>query len=68
MPRPIAGEDFRPQLDAPFLDNLQRSVDLALNAKLIRKGFEVKTWAEPRFIEAALQHTDTASQTPQASR
>lgn len=59
---------FAPQLDAPFLYNLQRSVDLALNAKLIRKGFEVKTWAEPRFIEAALQQTDTASQTPQASR
>jgi sulfonate transport system substrate-binding protein len=59
---------FAPQLDAPFLDNLQRSVDLALNAKLIRKGFDVKSWAEPRFIEAALQQTDTASQTPQASR
>lgn len=58
---------FAPQLDAPFLDNLQRSVDLALDAKLIRKGFEVKTWAEPRFIDAALQQTDTAAQTPQAS-
>lgn len=59
---------FEPRLDAPFLDNLQRSVDLALNAKLIRKGFEVKNWAEPRFLNAALEQTDTATQTPQASR
>lgn len=63
---------FAPQLDASFIDNLQHSVDLALDAKLIRKGFDVKTWAEPRFIDAALTaapHTaDTATQTPHASR
>lgn len=63
---------FAPQLDTAFIDNLQRSVDLALNAKLIRKGFEVKSWAEPRFIDAALQdapqQANTATQTPQASR
>jgi sulfonate transport system substrate-binding protein len=59
---------FAPQLDAPFLDNLQRSVDLALDARLIRKGFEVKRWAEPSFLNAALQQTEPTSQTPQASR
>ncbi|MVV48108.1 nitrate ABC transporter substrate-binding protein [Pseudomonas sp. PB120] len=63
---------FAPQLDAPFLDNLQRSVDLALDAKLIRKGFEVKSWAEPRFLDDALQaeskQASNALQSPQASR
>lgn len=63
---------FAPQLDAPFLDNLQRSVDLALDAKLIRKGFEVKSWAEPRFIDDALQvapqQANNTAQNPQASR
>lgn len=59
---------FDPQLDALFTDNLQRSVDLALSAKLIRKGFDVKSWAEPRFLDAALQPAANATQTPQASR
>lgn len=59
---------FAPQLDAPFLDNLQHSVNLALEAKLIRKGFEVKPWADPRFLDAALQQPFTATQSPQASR
>jgi sulfonate transport system substrate-binding protein len=63
---------FAPQLDATFLANLQRSVDLALDAKLIRKGFEVRAWAEPRFLNAALQASAQtaadAEQIPQASR
>lgn len=59
---------FAPQLDAPFLDNLQRSVDLALQAKLIRKGFEVNAWAQPSFLNAALHASDSTAQSPQASR
>lgn len=63
---------FAPQLDTKFIDNLQNSVDLALQAKLIRKGFKVSDWAEPRFIDAALQAqtqpVENATQTPQASR
>ncbi|WP_438866031.1 ABC transporter substrate-binding protein [Pseudomonas abieticivorans] len=56
---------FDPRLDASFVSNLQRSADQALQAKLIRKAVDVKTWAEPRFLDAALQSTDNA---PQASR
>lgn len=59
---------FAPQLDASFLANLQRSVDLAREANLIRKGFEVSSWAQPSFLDAALQQTTAAAQTPQASR
>lgn len=63
---------FAPQLDAKFIDDLQNSVDLALQAKLIRKGFKVSDWAQPRFIDAALQAqtqaVENATRPPQASR
>lgn len=57
-------KSFAPQLDAAFLDNLQHSADRALQAKLIRKPVDVKTWVEPRFLDAALTPVETA----QASR
>ena len=45
---------FDPQLDAAFLARLQQSVDLAAEQRLVRKGFVVKDWAEPKFLDAAL--------------
>jgi sulfonate transport system substrate-binding protein len=48
------GEMFAPQLDPPFLDRLQAGVEFALSQRLIRKGFQVREWAAPRFLEAAL--------------
>jgi sulfonate transport system substrate-binding protein len=48
------GEMFAPQLDPPFLDHLQAGVEFALAQRLIRKGFQVREWAAPRFLEAAL--------------
>jgi sulfonate transport system substrate-binding protein len=45
---------FDPQLDAGFLARLQQSVDLAAEQRLVRKGFVVKDWAEPKFLDAAL--------------
>lgn len=46
---------FDPELDEAFLGNLQNGVNVALQQKLIRKGFEVKDWAQPAFLDAALQ-------------
>lgn len=57
---------FAPQLDADFIGKLQTSTDLALQARLIRKGFDVSQWADSRFLDAALQGQDSASS--QASR
>jgi sulfonate transport system substrate-binding protein len=45
---------FDPQLDAGFLGRLQQSVDLAAEQRLVRKGFVVADWAEPKFLDAAL--------------
>lgn len=56
---------FDPQLDSSFTGNLQHSVDLALQARLIRKGFQVSSWAQPQYLNAALQ---TAPDATQASR
>lgn len=57
---------FDPKLDEEFLKNLQNGVDVALQQKLIRKGFQVKDWAQPAFLDAALQ--DSQASTAQASR
>ncbi|WPO99699.1 ABC transporter substrate-binding protein [Pseudomonas sp. HR96] len=57
---------FAPQLDADFIGKLQTSTDLALQARLIRKGFDVSKWADSRFLDAALQDKEAASN--QASR
>jgi sulfonate transport system substrate-binding protein len=57
---------FNPQLDQEFLGNLQNGVDVALEQKLIRKGFTVKDWAQPAFLDAALQAQ--AASAAQASR
>lgn len=46
---------FDPQLDKGFLANLQAGVDLAAQQRLIRKGFQVSDWSEPKFLDAALQ-------------
>jgi sulfonate transport system substrate-binding protein len=55
----LAGEDlsryFDPRLDAEFVDLLQQGVDLAARERLIRRGFQVSQWVEPRFLDAALQ-------------
>ncbi|MBC9248845.1 nitrate ABC transporter substrate-binding protein [Pseudomonas alcaligenes] len=46
---------FDPRLDPAFLARLQASVDLAAEQRLIRKGFQVSTWSQPQFLDAALQ-------------
>ncbi|MNZ56171.1 putative aliphatic sulfonates-binding protein precursor [compost metagenome] len=46
-------EVFRSELDAEFLAQLQKSVELAAELRLIRKPFVVTDWAAPRFLEAA---------------
>ena len=40
---------------------LQQGVDLAVKERLIRRGFQVADWIEPRFIDAA-QRQDQAVQ------
>ncbi|NIF19300.1 ABC transporter substrate-binding protein [Pantoea sp. Cy-639] len=47
---------FDPRLDAGFVGLLQQGVDLAARERLIRHGFQVADWIEPRFLDAALQH------------
>lgn len=39
-------------LDRYFLDNFQRSVELARQFGLIRRTFDVKTWADDRYLNA----------------
>ncbi|MGL4318749.1 MAG: ABC transporter substrate-binding protein [Pseudomonas sp.] len=55
---------FDPRLDPDFLARLQSGVDLAAGQRLIRKGFQVSQWVEPKFLEAALkaQGKDTLAQ------
>ncbi|MDF0734163.1 ABC transporter substrate-binding protein [Pseudomonas entomophila] len=55
---------FDPRLDAEFVGLLQQGVDLAAKERLIRRGFQVSDWIEPRFIDAALQ----SQQATQAAR
>lgn len=57
-------EYFDPRLDAEFVGLLQQGVDLAAKERLIRRGFPVSEWIEPRFLDAALQQT----QATQAAR
>jgi sulfonate transport system substrate-binding protein len=57
---------FNPQLDEEFLGNLQNGINVAVEQKLIRKGFQVKDWAQPAFLDAALQGADASA--AQASR
>ena len=55
----LATEDlahyFDPRLDAEFVAQLQQGVDLAAKERLIRRGFQVADWIEPRFLDVALQ-------------
>jgi sulfonate transport system substrate-binding protein len=51
---------FTPQLDDNFIGQLQHSANLALEGKLIRKGLQVKTWAQPQFLETALREGSAA--------
>lgn len=64
----LATEDlahyFDPRLDAEFVGQLQQGVDLAAKERLIRRGFQVADWIEPRFLDAALQQ----NQAVQAAR
>ncbi|SDG90573.1 sulfonate transport system substrate-binding protein [Pseudomonas flavescens] len=46
---------FDPRLDADYLARLQAGVDLAVQQRLVRKGFAVAEWAAPGFLEAALR-------------
>ncbi|MCO7519866.1 MULTISPECIES: ABC transporter substrate-binding protein [unclassified Pseudomonas] len=46
---------FDPRLDPGFVALLQQGVDLAAKERLIRRGFQVADWIEPRFLDAALQ-------------
>ncbi|WP_437881440.1 ABC transporter substrate-binding protein [Pseudomonas sp. LRF_L74] len=46
---------FDPHLDADYLARLQAGVDLASEQRLIRKGFKVADWVEPRFLDEALR-------------
>ncbi|MDH0646575.1 ABC transporter substrate-binding protein [Pseudomonas sp. GD03858] len=52
---------FDPRLDAGFVALLQQGVDLAARERLIRRGFQVADWIEPRFIDTA-QRQDQAVQ------
>ncbi|GLZ89311.1 ABC transporter [Metapseudomonas resinovorans] len=52
---------FDPHLDAEFIGLLQQGVDLAAKERLIRRGFQVADWVEPRFLDAALQGPGQAS-------
>jgi sulfonate transport system substrate-binding protein len=54
---------FAPQLDPPFIDRLQAAVDVALAQRLIRKGFQVRNWAAPRFLETAVSDSAAAPRT-----
>ncbi|MDH0302572.1 MULTISPECIES: ABC transporter substrate-binding protein [unclassified Pseudomonas] len=46
---------FDSRLDAGFVGLLQQGVDLAVKERLIRRGFQVADWIDPRFIDAAQQ-------------
>ncbi|MDA8486607.1 aliphatic sulfonate ABC transporter substrate-binding protein [Pseudomonas resinovorans] len=52
---------FDPRLDAEFITLLQQGVDLAAKERLIRRGFQVSEWVDPRFIDVALQGPGQAS-------
>lgn len=64
----LAKEDlanyFDPRLDPGFIAQLQQGVDLAAKERLIRRGFQVADWVEPRFLDAALKQ----EQATQAAR
>ncbi|TBU72271.1 ABC transporter substrate-binding protein [Phytopseudomonas daroniae] len=55
---------FDPHLDAGYLARLQAGVDLAVEQRLIRKGFKVADWADPRFLDAALQTSPAVAARP----
>ncbi|WP_263264493.1 ABC transporter substrate-binding protein [Pseudomonas sp. RIT-PI-S] len=60
----VEGEDFSrqfdPKLDQDFLGRLQTAVDFAGQQRLIRAPFQVTEWAQPRFLDAALQASGAA--------
>jgi sulfonate transport system substrate-binding protein len=45
---------YSPLLDAYFLDNFKRSVELARQFGLIRRTFDVDAWVDNRYLSAAL--------------
>ena len=49
----VLGQTFRSSLDQPFLDQLQSSVDLAAEQRLIRKPFKVSQWLAPQATRPA---------------
>lgn len=48
-------EIYSPLLDDFYLSHFQSGVDSALKAQLIRQGFDVKQWANPYFVNTAIQ-------------
>lgn len=64
----FAGTDLQfrnsPRLDDFLRASYQDSIDRAANLKLIRKGFQVGDWFEPRFVDAALQSQGLQSNWP----
>ncbi|MFU8925707.1 ABC transporter substrate-binding protein [Acinetobacter puyangensis] len=53
------GQEFvdinSPLLDQFYLNHLQESVNFAYEARLIKHRFNVKQWADPHFINTAIQ-------------
>ena len=53
------GDDIKdrlsPLLDPLYVGNIENGVKFALDNKLIRNGFDVKTWIDPSYLQAALQ-------------
>lgn len=46
---------YSPLLDEYYLTHLQQGVQTALNAKLIKRNFDVKQWQNPEFLSTGLQ-------------
>jgi len=57
----LAGGDlgfiYSPLLDEHYLSVLRKDVQLATDARLIRKPFDVDQWVEPSILKQALQQT-----------
>lgn len=46
---------YSPLVDEDFIANYQGVLDDGLKLGLVRKGFEVRNWFEPRFVQQALK-------------
>lgn len=48
-------ERYSPLLDEGFTAHFDNVIDGALEAKIIRRGFDAKSWADPSFLNRALK-------------